>query len=182
MVSCVKKKRRAARKNKKRRKKKLPRTGGARRLHRQWHVRYAGFAGCDAPRAVLFFWGVDDWSLMLDIMAGMDQKDSLLRVRCALRRLWQLAGFAGFASVADRPKCSASWSVWTRRTRTQLVGYTGDDAPRAEDSFLVVRPKMPGILAGMDQKDSYAVHPCRGAEADSHGLPVQRFASCSSTR
>ena len=66
--------RRAARKTKKRRKKKLPRSGGARHPHRQRHVRYAGFAGSDAPRDV--FPVVDDWPLMLGIMAGMDQKDS----------------------------------------------------------------------------------------------------------
>ena len=47
------KRRRAARKTKKRRKKKLPRSGGACRPHRQWHVRYAGFAGSDAPRGQL---------------------------------------------------------------------------------------------------------------------------------
>ena len=33
-------------------------------------------------------------------------------------------------------------------------GFTGDDAPRAVQPFLVVRPKMLGIMAGMDQKDS----------------------------
>ena len=29
-------------------------------------------------------------------------------------------------------------------------------------------------MAGMDEKDSHAVHPCRGAEADSHGLLFRR--------
>ena len=67
------KRRRAARKTKKRRKKKLPRSGGARRPHRQWHVRYARFAGSDAPRDV--FPLIGDWPLMLGIMAGVDQKD-----------------------------------------------------------------------------------------------------------
>ena len=43
---------------------------------------------------------------------------------------------------------------WTRRTRTQLVGFTGDDLLRAVFSLLVVGPKMLGIMAGMDQKDS----------------------------
>ena len=35
-----------------------------------------------------------------------------------------------------------------------MVGFTGDDAPRAVLFFLVVRPKMLGIMAGLDQKDS----------------------------
>ena len=39
----------------------------------------------------------------------------------------------------------------------QWAGFTGDDAPRAVLLFLVVRPKMLGIMAGMDQKDSYAL-------------------------
>ena len=41
------------------------------------------------------------------------------------------------------------------------------------------------ILAGMDQKDSCTVHPCRGAEAYSHGLLFRRplrFSCDSSTR
>ena len=61
------------------------------------------------------------------------------------------------------------WSVWTRWTVMQFVGFTGDDSPRAVFSFLVVRHKMLGIMAGKDQKDSYAVHPCHDAEAVSHG-------------
>ena len=36
----------------------------------------------------------------------------------------------------------------------QFVGFTGDDAPRAVLPSLIVRPKMLGIMAGMDQKDS----------------------------
>ena len=48
-------------------------------------------------------------------------------------------------------------------------GLTVDDAPRAVLSVLVVRPKMLGIMAGTDQKNSYAVHPFRDAEAFSHG-------------
>ena len=35
-----------------------------------------------------------------------------------------------------------------------LAGFACDDAPRAVFSFLVLRPKMLGIMAGMDQKDS----------------------------
>ena len=54
----------------------------------------AGFAGCDAPRVVFPF--VDDWSLMLGTMAGMEQKDSILRVRCARGRLQQWHGHGWF--------------------------------------------------------------------------------------
>ena len=57
-----------------------------------------------------------------------------------------------------------------------MVGFAGDDAPRAVFSFLVVRPEMLGIMAGMDQMHSFSVfflqghqHPCPGAEADSNG-------------
>ena len=35
------------------------------------------------------------------------------------------------------------------------AGFAGDDAPRAVFSCFVDRPKMPGIMVGMDQKDSY---------------------------
>ena len=39
-------------------------------------------------------------------------------------------GTAGWIrrSLCGRPRCSASWPVWTRRTVTRLVGFTGDDA------------------------------------------------------
>merc|ERR1712007_155882 len=35
------------------------------------------------------------------------------------------------------------------------AGFAGDDAPRAVFPSIVGRPKMPGIMVGMDQKDSY---------------------------
>jgi len=35
------------------------------------------------------------------------------------------------------------------------AGFCGDDAPRAVFPSIVGRPKMPGIMVGMDQKDSY---------------------------
>ena len=34
------------------------------------------------------------------------------------------------------------------------VGFSGDDAPRAVIPSIVDKPKMPGIMVGMDQKDS----------------------------
>jgi len=35
------------------------------------------------------------------------------------------------------------------------AGIAGDDAPRASFPAVVGRPKMPGIMVGMDQKDAY---------------------------
>ena len=34
-------------------------------------------------------------------------------------------------------------------------GFAGDDAPRAVFPSIVGRPKMPGIMVGMDQKNGY---------------------------
>ena len=81
------------RKTKKRRKKRTPRTsssrsttGRARRRHRHWRVRHAGFAGSSAPRDV--FPVTDDWPLLLGNTAGMDQKDSIFVVGMALAYAW----------------------------------------------------------------------------------------------
>ena len=38
------------------------------------------------------------------------------------------------------------------------AGFAGDDAPRAVFPSIVGRPKHPGIMVGMDQKDSCYVH------------------------
>merc|ERR1719210_3095082 len=35
------------------------------------------------------------------------------------------------------------------------AGFAGDDAPRAVFPSIVGRPKMPGIMVGMDQRDTY---------------------------
>jgi actin-related protein len=35
------------------------------------------------------------------------------------------------------------------------AGFAGDDAPRSVFPSIIGRPKMPGIMVGMDQKDSY---------------------------
>ena len=35
------------------------------------------------------------------------------------------------------------------------AGIAGDDAPRAAFPSLVGRPKMPGVMVGMDSKDTY---------------------------
>ena len=35
------------------------------------------------------------------------------------------------------------------------AGFAGDDAPRAVFPSIVGRPKMPGIMVGMEQKNSY---------------------------
>ena len=103
------------------------------------------YAGIAAPRAVFPF--VDDWPMTLGIMAGMDQKDSFLRVRFAGNRLWQ-------------------WHVhgW-------LCSFF---SLRAEFLSVVVRPKMLGVMAGVNQKDSYVARcpvRCRRGE-DSRALTV----------
>ncbi|CAE7363477.1 ACT1 [Symbiodinium sp. CCMP2592] len=55
----------------------------------------------------------------------------------------------GFASQSGHHlKTSRSMTVG-------LAGFAGDDAPRAVFPSIVGRPKMPGIMVGMDQKDSY---------------------------
>ena len=35
------------------------------------------------------------------------------------------------------------------------AGFAGDDAPRSVFPTLVGRPKMPGIMVGLDQKEVY---------------------------
>ena len=68
--------------------------------------------------------------------------------------------FAGFSPrfvfplVVGRP---ADRSVWTRSTNRQLAGFTGCGAPRAVFPFIVVKPKMLGIMTGMTQVNIYAV-------------------------
>ena len=159
-----------AKKKRKKRKKKLPKTsssgGPARRRQRQWHV--SGFPGDFSPRAVSL---ICRQAQMLGIMAGLDQKNRYAVMRphfssatalvctwlvflvtlhlalCSCVFAWpkMLRFMAGFQS--SRPLVVDSGGVF-------MVGFTGDDAPRAVLFFLVVRPKMLGIMAGLDQKDS----------------------------
>ena len=67
--------------------------------------------------------------------------------------------------------CQASWTVWTRFTVLALVVDPGNGScragsagivPRAVFLFVVVRPKMLRIMAGMTQRDSYALLPGSG--------------------
>jgi len=51
------------------------------------------------------------------------------------------------------------------------AGFAGDDAPRAVFPSIVGRPKMPGIMVGMDQKDSYVGDEAQGHER-SASVPV----------
>ena len=100
---------------------------------------------------------------MLRILAGMDKKD-----RCS--GIYK-AGIDGDNAVLfpgrQAPGCSSSWPIWTRRTVRFVrscvnpgsgmctAGFTGYAAPRAV--FLRCRQaQMLGILAGMEQIDSYA--------------------------
>ena len=192
---------------KKRKKKKLPRgrfsRGLACRRHRQWvapswffgrpelpgimvgmdvkdSLCYAGYA---TPRVT--FPSVFVRPRMLCIMAGMDQKVSVFYGSGIC-----MAGIAGnvlrvvFPTVDVRPRCSASGSVWTRRTGMLIegvaalvfecgsgllwAGFAGYDASHAEFPLVVGRTRMLGILVSMDQKDRYAFSGC------SHAHCVQR--------
>ena len=49
------------------------------------------------------------------------------------------------------------------------AGFAGDDAPRAVFPSIVGRPKMPGIMVGMDQKETWIWFPV---------LPCLVFNSC----
>ncbi len=45
--------------------------------------------------------------------------------------------------------------VCDRSSGMVKCGFAGDAAPRTVFPFTVGRPKMPGIVVGMDQKESY---------------------------
>ena len=65
--------------------------------------------------------------------------------------------FALFLRSLTGLRCPASWPVWSQKDRCSGIykaGIDGDNAPRAVFSSLVRRPRLLGILAGMDQKDS----------------------------
>ena len=120
---------------------------------------YAGSAGYDAPR-VLFPSGVARPRIRC-IMADMDQKDSTLRALVVIPGSGMCtAGFTGYAApravsfVVVRPRCSASWPVWTSLTVTQWAGFSCHVAPRAVFSSLVHEPMMLRIMAGMLKIDS----------------------------
>ena len=146
---------RAKRKRKKRRKWRTPRSprpllrGRARRPRRQWHACISGFPGDVPLRAMLP--SVVAWPGMLGIMAGVDEKDSgaLIVVSGSDMCKARIAGFMPRYVLPLVVGRSAGMSVWTRSTFTQLAGFTGDDVPRAVLPFIVVRPKLLGIMASM---------------------------------
>src|ERR1700686_4384616 len=53
------------------------------------------------------------------------------------------------------PSVDANAIVIDNGTGTMKAGLAGDDAPRSIFSTVVGKPKMPGILVGLDQKDVY---------------------------
>ena len=122
----------------------------------------AGFARDVAPRVVFSLLVVRP--KMLGIAASMNLKD------CAWRDAalfvvsgsgMRTVGFPGslravFPVVADRPRCSASWSVWTRRTRMLVAGLMVT-IPRALCFFVVVRPRCSSSWPVMHQKVSHAL-------------------------
>ena len=40
-------------------------------------------------------------------------------------------------------------------SRSEQAGFAGDDAPRAVFPSIIGRPRQPGVMVGMGQKDSY---------------------------
>ena len=136
---------------KKRKKKKLPRgrvsRGRARRRQRQWRV--SGFPGDVLLHAV--FPSFVDRPEMPCIMAGMDLKDCC----CGMFN----AGFAAGNALRAvfRPRMLvilASMDQEDSFSSMCKAGLACYDAPRAVFSYLVRRPMMLGIMAGMHQKDS----------------------------
>ena len=136
------------RKRKKRRKRRTPRSprpllrARARCRQRQWHV--SGFP-CDvSPRAV--FPSVDGRPKMLDVVAGVEQKNSYVLLFSAPRTV--------FPSLSSGPRCSASWPVWTRRisacARLGLLVF--DDVFSRCAPLGCLKPKMPVIMAGVDHR------------------------------
>ena len=71
------------------------------------------------------------------------------------RQRWSLPLRAVLLLVGARPRCLASWSVWTRRTVVQCTGFAGGYSPRSMFPSVDDRPKMLDIMAGTDQKYSY---------------------------
>ena len=81
------------------------------------------------PLSLFFFWcavflSVDDRPKMLDIMAGTEQKNSYVLLMCKVGFPGDSAPHTVFPSLSSGSRCSASWPVWTRRTRMQLVGFS----------------------------------------------------------
>ena len=60
-------------------------------------------------------------------------------------------------AVAPSDRCPAEMAaiVCDAGSGTVKCGFAGDEAPRAVFPSIVGRPKMPSIMVGMDQKDSY---------------------------
>ena len=136
-----------------------------------WHLRHQGRFGPDGQ-----------------LRGEMSRSSSLFAVACA--RLVLLVGYA-VSFGGCRPRCSASWPACTRRTSTILVGFAGDDAPRAVFSFLAVRPQIrhlgrygpEGQSCGVSSWSSTSLSGCKGF------LPWSRlfcgpwrFLNCSCTR
>ena len=112
----------------------------------------AGFTGDGTSCAV--FLSVVCRPEMLGIMACFGPEEQL----CAWLVLLVTVHLAlcSFQSFAGR-RCSASWPVWTRRTVMCLAGFTGDGTSCTVFFSVVCRPEMLGIMASLDQKDSYVL-------------------------
>ena len=91
---------------------------------------------------------------------GFCSRSSLSRARMMPFTLSSLLG-AG-------PRCAASWLICSRRTVARSSSFLAV-AVQVMFPSVVAWLKMLDIMAGMDQKNSYVVLSCHGAEAVSHG-------------
>merc|ERR1712194_899611 len=67
----------------------------------------------------------------------------------------EIAKGANLTAAGDDDDDDVSALVVDNGSGMCKAGFAGDDAPRADFPSIVGRPKMPGIMVGMDQKDSY---------------------------
>ena len=125
---------------------------------------------------------------------GIDQKDryaALLRPRSSPTSTVAISWLVLLVSCYASLRCplaqdgSASWSVWTRRTRTQLVGpgFSGDDAPhtvflsscrQAQDALHHGQYRREGQLPGTSLSWCRGCFPWSSRTMDASQLPLDK--------